>query len=188
MRNPRGASPELLARTRRVVLKCGRSHDARPPARAGAQRNSARARSAPRVQLFHHPIACAVAPIGAGAGGVCVDAASAIAPHLPAQPRGSASTGSGSPSCGSSSPLRWRTTGARCASHGTCAPPKTGAPVVGHRRIVVLCCCQIEVRLTFCFPSNSQIFAAFVTTVHIMMRTPHPGRSAKLSIIELSQY
>ena len=118
MRNPRGASPELLARTRRVVLKCGRSHDARPPARAGAQRNSARARSAPRVQLFHHPIACAVAwsPIGAGAGGVCVDAASAIAPHLPAQPRGSASTGSGPPSCGSSSPLRLRTTGARCLS------------------------------------------------------------------------
>ena len=50
--------------------------------------------------------------------------------------------------------------------------------------------------LIFCFffvensegSLNSLIFAVFITTVHIMMRTPHPGRSAKLSIIELSQY
>ena len=35
---------------------------------------------------------------------------------------------------------------------------------------------------------NTKNLPFFITTVHIMMRTPHPGRSAKLSIIELSQY
>ena len=39
-----------------------------------------------------------------------------------------------------------------------------------------------------CKHYNSKNFAVSSTTVHIMMRTPHPGRSAKLSIIELSQY
>ena len=37
-------------------------------------------------------------------------------------------------------------------------------------------------------PINTLKLLVFITTVHIMMRTPHPGRSAKLSIIELSQY
>ena len=32
------------------------------------------------------------------------------------------------------------------------------------------------------------IFPTCVTIVHFMMRTPHPGRSAKLSTTELSQY